>query len=122
MNKYEKIERQTNFFLNTVMGFISFNFGLACLGTEHPSRYAWVSIVFTTGIAIVYSKKNSSAQEMKRLRQKENKTRREKEFIQYIDIHMDKLNYRFIKYVVKKMPIYLLGTVFLTCVALGILK
>ena len=117
INRYLKLEKHVKFFLNTVMGLISFNFGLACLGTKHPSRYACISIIFIFLLECTFCKNNAFSQKIERIRKKENKTKKEEEFIK----HMDK-NAKNVKYWIKKLPVFLLGFIFLGLVALGIIN
>jgi hypothetical protein len=54
------------FFLNIVIGFTSFTFALACLGTQNPSFNAWLSLGVVA--AIYFSGINLFPGEIRKLR------------------------------------------------------
>lgn len=70
--------------LNSVIGIISFSFGLACLGTgKHSQCYATISLLFV--LLIITSQRKLFPSELKILRAKKNKNKLEKKVLHDIE-------------------------------------
>ncbi|MDL1971523.1 MAG: hypothetical protein LWW94_11295 [Candidatus Desulfofervidaceae bacterium] len=111
----ENIKRKTSLWmkkLNTIIGLTSFLIALSCLGTNCPQFYAWIgiSIIFI----LQYSIRHFFPEEIKLLRQKENKNDFEEVILKGIEAHFFGIRETF-----KEAPIFWIGFSFLFLVAVG---
>lgn len=115
MKKIYKLKDELIIFFNIVIGVISFNLGMSCLNTSHPSRYAILSLVFVFLLIYVSSKYEPFSKAFAILRK--SRAKKDGEMLQQFDEEVSS-----VKYFVTELGAYVLGMGFLGFIALGIVK
>jgi hypothetical protein len=111
MNQIQVEIEKHKYFMNMIVGVLSFTFALACLSLGNSEFFGKISLFFIFLLSI-YAKFPLA---IKNARNKKDPTKQEKEILDTYN------KYYSIVSLLKTTPIYLTGVIFLTLVSLGLI-